>query len=82
MDLVSEINVYIIIIYTCKYSHRDVLVPVFVSQLFKTNNEYHNYNTRNCACIQTSIGITEASYRTFGFFYLNWINLILMRPFD
>ena len=48
-----------------KYSHGDV--PVSVSQLFKTNNEYHNYNTRNCARIHAPVGVTEASYRTFGY---------------
>ena len=32
-----------------KCSHGDV--PVSVSQLFRTNNKYHNYNTRNCARI-------------------------------
>ena len=48
-----------------KYSHGDV--PVSVSQLFRTNNEYHNYNTRNCARIHAPVGTTEASYRTFGY---------------
>ena len=47
-----------------KYSHGDV--PVSVSQLFRTNNEYHNYNTRNCARIHAPVGTTEASYRTFA----------------
>ena len=32
-----------------KYSHENV--PVSVSQLFRTKNEYHNYNTRNYAHI-------------------------------
>ena len=41
--------------------------PVSVSQLFRTNNEYHNYNTRNCAHIIVPVGTTEASYRTFGY---------------
>ena len=48
-----------------KYSHGDV--PVSVSQLFRTNNEYHDYNTRNCARIHAPVGTTEASYRTFGY---------------
>ena len=48
-----------------KYSHGDV--PVSVSQLFRSNNEYHNYNTRNCARIHAPVGTTEASYRTFGY---------------
>ena len=48
-----------------KYSHGDV--PLSVSQLFRTNNEYHNYNTRNCARIHAPVGTTEASYRTFGY---------------
>ena len=48
-----------------KYSHGDV--PVSVSQLFRTHNEYHNYNTRNCARIHAPVGTTEASYRTFGY---------------
>ena len=37
-----------------KYSHGDV--PVFVSKLFRPNNEYHNYNTRNCARIHAPVG--------------------------
>ena len=41
--------------------------PVSVSQLFKANNEYHNFNTRNCACIHAPVDTTEASYRTFGY---------------
>ena len=49
-----------------KYSHGDD-VPVSVSQLFRTNNEYHNYNTRNCARIHAPAGTTEASYRSFGY---------------
>ena len=48
-----------------KYTHGNV--PVSVSQLFRTNNEYHNYNTRNCAHIHVPVGTTEASYRTFGY---------------
>ena len=48
-----------------KYTHGNV--PVSVSQLFRTNNEYHNYNTRNCAHIHAPVGTTEASYRTFGY---------------
>ena len=48
-----------------KYSHGDV--PVSVSQLFRTNNKYHDYNTRNCARIHAPVGTTEASYRTFGY---------------
>ena len=43
-----------------KYSHGDVLVSV--SQLFRTNNEYHDYNTRNCARIHAPVGTSEASY--------------------
>ena len=48
-----------------KYTHGNV--PVSVSQLFRTNNEYHNYNTRNYAHIHAPVGTTEASYRTFGY---------------
>ena len=48
-----------------KYTHGNV--PISVSQLFRTNNEYHNYNTRNCAHIHVPVGTTEASYRTFGY---------------
>ena len=44
-----------------------VFSQVTVSQLFRTNNEYHNYNTRNCAHIHVPVGTTEASYRTFGY---------------
>ena len=42
-------------------------VPVSVSQLFRANNEYHNYNTINCARIHAPVGTAEASYRTFGY---------------
>ena len=48
-----------------KYSYGNV--PVSVPQLFRTNNEYHNYNTRNLARIHAPAGTTEASYRTFGY---------------
>ena len=40
-----------------KYSHGNV--PVSVSQLFRTNNEYHNYNTSYCARIHAPVGTTE-----------------------
>ena len=42
-----------------KYSYRDV--PVSVPQLFRTNNEYYNYNTRNCARIHAPVDTTEAN---------------------
>ena len=42
-------------------------MEMYQSQLFRTNNEYHNYNTRNCARIHAPVGTTEASYRTFGY---------------
>ena len=48
-----------------KYTRGNVPVPV--SQLFRTNNEYHNYNTRTCAHIHVPVGTTEASYRAFGY---------------
>ena len=57
-----------------KYTHGNV--PVSVSQLFRTNNEYHNYNTRNCAHIHVPVGTTEASYRTFGYRGINIWNHI------
>ena len=51
-------------------------VSVSVSQLFRTNNEYHNYNTRNCARIHAPVGTTEASYRAFGYRGINTWNHI------
>ena len=60
-----------------KYSHGDV--PVSVSQLFRTDNEYHNYNTRNCARIHAPVGTTEASYRTFGYRGIHIWNHILQK---
>ena len=61
-----------------KYTHGNV--PVSVSQLFRTNNEYHNYNTRNCAHIHVPVGTTEASYRTFGYrrIYI-WNHMLVMK---
>ena len=50
-----------------KYTSAHRNVPVSVSQLFRTNNEYHHYNTRNCARIHAPVGTTKASYRTFGY---------------
>ena len=49
------------------FKHTHGNVPVSVSQLFTTNKEYHNYNTRNCAHIHAPVGTTEARYRAFGY---------------
>ena len=48
-----------------KYTYGNVSVSM--SQLFRTNNKNHNYNTRNCAHIHVPVGTTEASYRAFGY---------------
>ena len=48
-----------------KYSHGNV--PVSVPQLFRSTNEYHNYDNRNCARIHAPVGTTEANYRTFDY---------------
>ena len=63
--IIVRFNIYSNILLMFKYSHGDV--PVSVSQLFRTNNEYHDHNTRNCARIHAQVGTTEASYRTFGY---------------
>ena len=49
------------------FKYTDGNVPVSVSQLFRTNNENHNFNTRDCARIHAPVDTTEASYRTFGY---------------
>ena len=55
----------VVLLLMFKYTHGNV--PVSVSQLFRTSNEYHNYNTRNFAHIHAPVGTTEASYRIFGY---------------
>ena len=48
-----------------KYSIGEVPKPI--SQLFRTNNEYHQYNTRNGSCLHAPIGKSEAIYHTFKY---------------
>ena len=62
-----------------KCSHGDV--PVSVSQLFRTNNEYHNYNTRNCvvfmhqlAQLKQVIELSATEGYTFGITFHKKIN--------
>ena len=49
-----------------KISKRDVLRPLHA--LFRTNNSYHNYQTRRSESIHVPIGRTEAIYKTFSYF--------------
>ena len=53
----------------CKKKQKKTIFTLHKSDacMQTTNNEYHNYNTRNCAHIHVPVGTTEASYRTFGY---------------
>ena len=43
-------------------------VPKPLHSLFRTNNSYHNYQTRRSESIHVPIGRTEAIYKTFSYF--------------
>ena len=43
-------------------------VPKHLHALFRTNNSYHNYQTRRSEYIHVPIGRTEAIYKTFCYF--------------
>ena len=42
--------------------------PKPLHALFRTNNSYHNYQTRRSESIHGPIGRTEAIYKTFSYF--------------
>ena len=48
-----------------KYCHGNITIPV--SQLFRFNNEYPYYNTKNIRYIHAAKWATKACHRTFGY---------------
>ena len=64
------------------------LVPQPISQLVtkkqtKTNNEYHDYNTRHSSSLHLSVGRGEAIYRSFSFHGTSIWNYLKMHvPID
>ena len=49
-------------------------VPASVSQLFRSNNEYHNYNTRKCAHIHAPVEELKQAFDYLGIYYWNHIS--------
>ena len=43
-------------------------IPKPINILFRKNNTYHSYNTRQSDNLHTPVGRTEAIYKTFSFY--------------
>ena len=49
------------------FKHHIGDVPKPISELFKTNDNYHSYSTRKSQALPTPIGKSEAIYQTFTY---------------
>ena len=52
------------------------IVPIAIHMLFPSNDQYHNYNTRQSRSLHPSVGRGKAIYRSFSFHGVNIWNYL------